>query len=150
MSYISLSNLKKKIEKGENFTLTVEPKVYNEKCGVAINFLDKPPQSSDEESNILFHFNPRPPNKIILNSHWQGEWQKEVVLEDDDVQEKLFGRPFELTIKVLSHDEKKGSEFLVFVNKTFQTTFACPADITHTEYIGFSPALRISADVKDF
>ena len=117
--------------------------------GVSINFLQEPPKSGDgSKSNVIFHFNPRPPNKIILNSHWQGAWQKEVVLEDDDVQEKLIRRPFELTIRLLSQDEKKGSEFLVFVNKTFQTTFECCADITNTKYIGFSPIFHTS-DIKD-
>lgn len=52
-----------------------------------------------------------------------GKKRYNVVLEDESVQEQLFGRPSEMTFKVLSYDEKKGSEFVVLVNNNFQTMF---------------------------
>jgi hypothetical protein len=73
-----------------------------------------------------------------------------VVLEDENIRKEIFGKTFVLSIKVLSHDDKTGSEFMVFLNKKFQTTYRCPLDITKTKYIGFSPALRIAVNEKDF
>ena len=120
----------------------------------SIDFLDKLPQSDDGKSNILFRFSLTPPSKIILQSHWftniwNGYWDKEVVLEDDNLKE-LLGRTFRLTIIVLSHADNNGSEFLLYLNNTFQTTFECPVDITKTSHISSSPNFRIYADIKDF
>lgn len=73
-----------------------------------------------------------------------------MVLEDEGVRKEIFGKIFVLSIKLLSHSDKTGSEFLVFLNKKLQTTYKCPLDITKTKYIGFSPALRIAASERDF
>lgn len=96
-------------------------------------------------------FNPRPNNQIFLNSRWKGSWQEDVVLEQEDAIYKLFtiGKPFELTIRVLSHGEINGSIFQVFLNRTFLTMFRCPADITTTRYITFAQVLCSSNDIKD-
>lgn len=55
-----------------------------------------------------------------------------------------------MTFKVLSYDEKKGSEFVVLVNNNFQTMFWGPGDITTTKYIGFSAPLRFLLISKTF
>lgn len=86
----------------------------------------------------------------MINTFWKGAWQSEVILKDDDVRDELFGKAFVLTIKVLSHSDSSGSEFLIFVNRRFQTTYKCPLDLTKTKFIGFSPSLRIAASEKDF
>lgn len=115
--------------------------------GVAINFLEKPPQVPPQEGDeIIFHFNPRPkpPSRIILNTFRKGQWGTEVILEGNSVRTQIFKKMFVLSLKVLSHDGG-GSEFLVFLNGSLLTTYRCRLDITKTEYIGFSPALRVVA-----
>lgn len=107
--------------------------------GVSINFYATCPNPPDANRDILFHFNPRPPNKLILNTFIYSAWQKEVVLIDDEFRRTLFGMPFTLTIELAD----KGTEFMVSVNKKFLTWYLCPADIRNTKYLGFSPSLHI-------
>lgn len=107
--------------------------------GVSINFYATCPNPPDANRDILFHFYPRPPSKLILNTFMDSAWQKEVVLVDDEFRGMLFERPFTLTIEVAD----RGTEFMVSVNKKFLTWYLCPADIKNTRYLGYSPALRI-------
>lgn len=138
MLYDSLS---KKISNKRKFSIFVEckEKSFNEEGGVSINFYATHPNSPDANRDILFHFNPRPPNKLILNTFIDSAWQKEAVLVDDEFRGMLFERPFTLTIELAD----RGTEFMVSVNKKFLTWYLCPADIRNTSYLGYSPALRI-------
>lgn len=100
--------------------------------------------------DILFSFDIKPPKQIILCACVKGEWKKEVVMEDENLAEKLFEKPFELSIKPIAHHDEVGSEILVFVNNELITTFQCSGDITSTKYIGFSKTIRICANMNDF
>lgn len=104
----------------------------------------------EKEMDVLFSFEIKPPRQIILNACLKGEWKKEVVMEDKDIEEKLFEKPFELSIIPIAIHDECGSEILVFVNKEFITTFQCPAEINYTRYIGFSKTIRVCANVNDF
>ena len=103
--------------------------------------------------NILFHFNPRPSSRIILNSCLKGKWQDELTIEGTDLDGMLLQKPFDLTIKILSVKDAKNacenkSEFEVYLNDVFLTTFRSPLPITATKFIGFSPCIRICKSSK--
>lgn len=116
---------------------------------VGIYFVQLPPKEG-KEIDVLFSFDIKPPKQIILCACLKGEWKKEVVLEDEDISEKLFEKPFELSIIPIAIHDEVGSEILVFVNNEFITTFQCSSDITITKYIGFSKTFRICANINDF
>lgn len=119
---------------------------------VAVDFFAANPRQTNENRDILFHFNPRPPNTLVLNTFLQNGWQEEVYLKDDEFNTKLIENPFKLTIKVTDAEDtpKQMTAFGVFVNDAFLTTYLCPADITMASFIGFTPNLRISANIEDF
>lgn len=85
--------------------------VYIFFSGISINFYATHPNSPDANRDILFHFNPRPPQKLILNTFIDSAWQKEAVLVDDEFRGMLFERPFTLTIELAD----RGTEFMVSV-----------------------------------
>nr|XP_034333249.1 uncharacterized protein LOC105328237 isoform X2 [Crassostrea gigas] len=152
MLYVSLSSLDQNInDPDRKISILVEckEKSFN---GVAVNFFAANPRQTNENRDILFHFNPRPRNTLVLNTFLQNGWQEEVFLRDDEFSTKLFENPFKLTIKVTDAEDtpKQMTAFGVFVNDAFLTTYLCPADITMASFIGFSPNLRISANIEDF
>lgn len=120
--------------------------------GVAVNFFATNPRQTNENRDILFHFNPRPSNTLVLNTFVQNGWEEEVILRDDEFDTNLFENPFKLTIKMTHAEDTplKMTAFGVFVNDAFLTTYLCPADMTTASFIGFSPNLRISANIEDF
>lgn len=98
--------------------------------------------------NILFHFNPRPFDRIILNTCINDGWQDEVIIQGHDLSAMLLEEKFDLTIKVLCVTDAKNacekeSEFEVYLNNEFLTTYKSALPITATKYIGFSPNIRI-------
>ena len=113
--------------------------------------MEFPPKVKDGNI-IFFQINPHVSdddineNYIKFQSNCQEKGGKTLVIKDAGVKVKFCERPFDLTIRVLTHSEK-GSEFLVFVNKRFQTMFECRGDITNTGYIGYSQAVRICDDI---
>lgn len=120
--------------------------------GVAVNFFAVNPRRTNNNRDILFHFNPRPSNKLILNTFLQNEWKEEVVLKDDEFNMKLFENPFKLTLMPTDQGDttENTTIFAVFVNDAFLTTYLCPAVIDTARYIGFSPNLRIVANIDEF
>lgn len=68
--------------------------------------------------------------------------ENEVTMKYDNVEEKLIQKPFEVVIKLLPGRLK---EFLVFIDDEFLTTYESKGNITETEYIGFTPGLRVCA-----
>lgn len=72
--------------------------------GVAVNFFATNPRQTNENRDILFHFNPRPSNTLVLNTFVQNGWEEEVILRDDEFDTNLFKNPFKLTIK-MTHAE---------------------------------------------
>lgn len=113
--------------------------------GVSVNFYQERPHPPNPNRDILFHFNPRPPNKLILNTCVKGAWKTEVVLIDDEFTERLFKMPFRLTIEPMDHTGNQANEFefKVFLNQKPLTWYLCPFDITKTTHLGYSPGLRI-------
>ena len=120
--------------------------------GVSINFLEDRPEK-EPSRNILFHFNPRPSSTIILNSCLDSKWQDEVIIDGNDLDDMLLKNPFDLKMKVLSVNDGENayemeSEFEVYLNDIFLTTFRSPFPITATTFIGFSPCIRICMPCK--
>lgn len=119
----------------------------------AVDFLaDHPFGNTEKGQDILFHFNPRPPNTLSLNTCINSKWNVEVELIDDEFNRTFFKKPFELAIK---RTNGKGigedkSEFGVFVDRKFLTTYLCPFRITTAEYIKFSGNVRITANINTF
>lgn len=107
--------------------------------------------------DILFHFNLRPPNGLCLSTYMykKDKWENEVLLTAGEFNEKMSGIPFELAIKQTKGDDEITSntcmsEFGVFLDGKFLTTYLCPALINDTKYISFSPNVRITANVTAF
>ncbi|XP_078312773.1 uncharacterized protein LOC144619219 [Crassostrea virginica] len=111
--------------------------------GVSINFMKNCPPADGEDKNVLkdvlFHFNPRPNNIIVLNTCIGSSWQTERHLKGNDEKATFMGDSFELKIAV----DQEGSTFGVFLNGNFQTHFKTKSNITETKYIGFSPCIEI-------
>lgn len=125
--------------------LKVKASCYFIFSGVSINFYKERPHPPDTKRDILFHFNPRPPNKLILNTCEAGYWQKEVVLIDDDYRETLFKKSFKLTIEPTDHgnEKERNFEFKISVNQKHLTWYLCLFDIKEATHLGYSPGLRI-------
>ena len=70
--------------------------------GVSINFLAERPRIGVPSPNILFHFNPRPANRLILNSCVNGRWQQEHQVTGNDLDGMLLQTPFDLKIQILT------------------------------------------------
>ena len=114
--------------------------------GVSINFLAERPRIGVPSPNILFHFNPRPANRLILNSCVNGRWQQEHQVTGNDLDGMLLQTPFDLKIQILTVGDTE-SEFEVYINDVFLTTFRSPFPITNTMFIGFSPSIRITMPI---
>lgn len=113
--------------------------------GMSINFYKECPNPPDTNRDILFHFNPRPPNKLILNTCINGTWQDGMVLINDAFKTTLFQTPFKLTIEPIDHEgeEKNEFEFKVSLNDKLLTWYLCSFDIRETTHLGYSPCLCI-------
>ncbi|XP_078319552.1 uncharacterized protein LOC111122180 [Crassostrea virginica] len=149
VSMFSLLGVNGHLKEGDSFTLTAEIQEDSISAvgGVSINFLEDRPDIKPSR-NILFHFNPRPSSRIILNSCLKGKWQDELTIEGNDLDGMLLQKPFDLTIKILSVKDARNacenkSEFEVYLNDVFLTTFRSPLPITASKFIGFSPCIRI-------
>lgn len=131
----------------KTFSIVVEcmEKSFDEKGGVSVNFYKERPHPPNTKRDILFHFNPRPPNKLILNTCKAGAWQEEVVLIDDEFTKTLFKMPFKLTIEPTDDGKKenKNYEFKVSLNQKPLTWYLCLFDIKEATHLGYSPGLRI-------
>lgn len=120
-------------------------KEFKEEGGMSINFYKECPNPPDTNRDILFHFNPRPPNKLILNTCINGTWQDGMVLINDAFKTTLFQTPFKLTIEPIDHEgeEKNEFEFKVSLNDKLLTWYLCSFDIRETTHLGYSPCLCI-------
>lgn len=119
----------------------------------AVDFLaDHPIVNTNKKQDILFHFNPRPPNILLLDTCKQNKWDRGVQLMDDEFNRTFFKKPFELAIKRTNGKgiDEDMSEFGVFVDRKFLTTYLCPFRITTAEYIQFSRNVRITANINTF
>lgn len=112
--------------------------------GVAINLLkDTYNETTPKElDNILFHFNPRPNNIIVLNTHSNGSWQKEERISTLKEKETFIQKEFTLEIKV-KPSKKAGSWIGVLVNRKFLSDLQTKSDITETGWIEHSPCISI-------
>ncbi|XP_022318418.2 uncharacterized protein LOC111121424 [Crassostrea virginica] len=147
MSYVSMLRLldRDNVNEGDSFQLTAAIQEYplSGEGGVSINFLAERPKLGVPSPNILFHFNPRPANRLILNSCVNGRWQQEHQVTGNDLDGMLLQTPFDLKIQILTVGDTE-SEFEVYINDVFLTTFRSPFPITNTMFIGFSPSIRIT------
>lgn len=133
------------LQKFKRILLKVKASCYFFFSGVSVNFYKERPHPPNTKRDILFHFNPRPPNKLILNTCKAGAWQEEVVLIDDEFTKTLFKMPFKLTIEPTGDGKKenKNYEFKVSLNQKHLTWYLCLFDIKEATHLGYSPGLRI-------